>query len=153
CGVTTAGTAYCWGTSYLGQLGNGSIANSSTPVPVAGDLTFTSVSAGGNHTCGVTTGGAGYCWAAGDDGQLGNGTKTNSRTRVPVAGDLTFTSVSAGSPISGASYTYEHTCGLTTSGAAYCWGSNYLGQLGNGSTQDSSTPVAVSGELGFGMVS
>ena len=54
--------------------------------------------------------------------------------------ELVFASVSAG---------YYHTCGLVTSGAAYCWGSNGSGELGNGSTTDNSTPVAVAGGLRF----
>jgi alpha-tubulin suppressor-like RCC1 family protein len=46
CAVSTAGAAYCWGLNTYGQLGNNSTANSSTPVAVAGSLTFASVSAG-----------------------------------------------------------------------------------------------------------
>src|SRR5439155_25148527 len=48
---------------------------------------------------------------------------------------------------------FNDTCGVTTSGAAYCWGGNPHGQLGNGSTTNSSTPVAVSGGLSFATVS
>ncbi|HEV8398744.1 MAG TPA: hypothetical protein VGQ18_02775 [Gemmatimonadales bacterium] len=46
-----------------------------------------------------------------------------------------------------------YSCGVTTSGAAYCWGSNGYGQLGNGSTSPSTTPVAVVGGLTFTSVS
>src|SRR5204862_302262 len=75
------------------------------------------------------------------DGQLGNGTTTNSATPAPVGGQLTYASVSAGS---------SHACGVTTSGgASYCWGSNAFGQLGNGTTTNSPTPVVVAGGLAF----
>jgi alpha-tubulin suppressor-like RCC1 family protein len=53
---------------------------------------------------------------------------------------LTFAVLAAGE---------EHTCGLTTLGAAYCWGSNRVGQIGNGAFEDATTPVAVSGGLSF----
>ena len=86
CGVTTDGDAYCWGWNGWGQLGNGmaSVKPGTTPDPVAGGLTFTSVSAGGFHTCGVTTDGTTYCWGRNEDGQLGN----------PAASHTTPTAVS-----------------------------------------------------------
>ena len=68
---------------------------------------------------------------------MGNGSTDNQTTPVAVVGGLTFASVSAGS---------GYTCGVTTDGAAYCWGSGSFGQLGNGSTNDQTTPVSVKGE-------
>jgi alpha-tubulin suppressor-like RCC1 family protein len=141
CGLTSAGEAYCWGDNTYGQLGNGSNANSSLPVRVAGALTFVSVSAGLDWTCGLTTDGAAYCWGANYYGQLGNGSSTvgsNTVTSTPVAvaGGLTFTVLSAGA-------NGQHTCGVTK-GFSYCWGEGDFGQLGNGSTQYSSTPVRIS---------
>src|SRR2546425_653085 len=116
-----------------------------TPAAVSGGLTFAGVSGGTLYTCGVTTSGAAYCWGINNYGQGGNGTTTYSfLTPVAVSGGLTFTVVSAAS---------LHTCGVTTSGAAYCWGQNGYGQLGNGTTTSSTTPVAVSGGLTFAAVS
>jgi alpha-tubulin suppressor-like RCC1 family protein len=43
----------------------------------------------------------------------------------------------------------DHSCGLTSTGAAYCWGFGYSGKLGNGSTSDSGTAVPVSGGMVF----
>jgi len=57
-----------------------------------------------------------------------------------VAGGLSFTAIAAG---------VNHTCGLTSGGVAYCWGSNYLGQLGVADTSSRSTPTAVDGGLPF----
>jgi alpha-tubulin suppressor-like RCC1 family protein len=142
CGVTTVGTAYCWGDNSSGQLGDGTTANSTTPVAVAGGLTFAAVSASASHTCGLTTSGAAYCWGRG--GLLGDSLGTGSSTPVPVAGGHTFASVSAGS---------VHSCGVTTAGAAYCWGEGYYGELGVGSPAITTTPRAVVGGLTFAAVS
>jgi alpha-tubulin suppressor-like RCC1 family protein len=145
CGVTTAGAAYCWGYNFYGLLGNGTNTDSNVPVAVSGGHTFASVSAGYLHSCGVTTSGAAYCWGWNGLGQLGNGTNTDSNVPVAVSGGLIFASVNAGH--------YWHSCGVTTSGAAYCWGYNGSGHLGNGTNTDSNVPVAVSGGHTFASVS
>jgi len=150
CGLTSGGTAYCWGANSTGELGNNSTTDSPIPVAVTGSLVFTSVSAGHGtgtgqtQTCGVTSAGAAYCWGYNGNGQLGNNTTTDSPIPVAVAGGLLFSSVSSGQ---------FHTCGLTTAGAAYCWGGNGRGQLGNNTTTDSPVPVAVGGSLTFSSIS
>src|SRR5207244_12830415 len=83
CGVTPTGAAYCWGTNFAGQLGDGTTANRLVPTPVADGLTFAAVSAGTNHTCGATTSGAAYCWGDNTVGELGDGTRTGRL--VPTA--------------------------------------------------------------------
>jgi alpha-tubulin suppressor-like RCC1 family protein len=131
CGVTAAGAAYCWGQ------------NSRWPTePVAGGLTFASLNRGVEHTCGVTSSGAAYCWGLNLVGDLGNGDTSHVLVAVPVrvSGGLTFASVSVGE---------YHSCGLTTQGAAYCWGDNGWRQLGDGTTISSAVPVAVFGGLRF----
>ena len=142
CGATPSGVAYCWGDGWYGQLGTGATqTNSTTPVPVAGGLTFTALTAGSNFACAVTPSGTAYCWGG---GQLGNGSTAGSATPVAVAGGLAFTTVSAGPFFA---------CGVTTSGAAYCWGGNGAGQLGTGTQTSSLTPVPVAGGLAFTTVS
>ena len=142
CGVTTQGVIYCWGNNFSGQLGNGTTAFSTVPVPVKSDLTFKSVSTGFTSTCGVTTQGAIYCW--------GN----NYNSHVPVKSDLTFKSVStSGYNPTSSSTSSSHTCGVTTQGAIYCWGDNSNGQLGNGTTASSTVPVPVKSDLTFKSVS
>ena len=84
CGLTAAGTAYCWGENQNGELGNGfdGIA-SAPPVMVLGGHTWAQVRPGGNSTCGVTTNGQGYCWGANSQGQLGDGSTTNRQAPHP----------------------------------------------------------------------
>ncbi|MFL5441528.1 MAG: RCC1 domain-containing protein, partial [Myxococcales bacterium] len=117
----------------------------------ATELSFVTVSAGLMHTCGITNAGRAYCWGDNFVGQLGDGTATLFQTRpVAVAGGLRFAAVSAGD---------VHSCGQTTAGAAYCWGDNTSGELGDGTTINtaipiwSTTPVQVIGGLGFAAVS
>jgi hypothetical protein len=150
CGLTSDGAAYCWGSNNHGQLGTGSTTDSFTPVAVSGGLNFTALAAGSYHTCGLTSAGAAYCWGENADGQLGTGSTepTQSSTPVAVSGGLSFTSLAAGGDQPEGN-PMGHTCGLTGSVAAYCWGDNRGGQLGTGSITASATPVAVSGGLSF----
>ena len=103
---------------------------------VFGGLSFALLTAGFNHSCGLTTGGNAYCWGSNSEGQLGDGTTTDRLIPVPVTGGLIFASLVLGD---------RHSCALaTTGGGAYCWGENFFGQLGDGTTTARSEPVRVS---------
>jgi hypothetical protein len=137
CGLTSVGQAYCWGDNRSGQLGDGTYVNRADPTPVSGGLTFRSLTAGTLHTCGIAITGETYCWGDNLAGQLGDGTKTEYRTTpVAVSGGIEFQMISAG---------YVHTCGLTSTGAAYCWGFNGTGNLGDESLTTRLIPVPVAG--------
>ena len=102
---------------------------------VSGGLVCASIDAYWVHTCGVTTAGAAYCWGYNASGQLGDPNATDpTLTPNPVTGGVTFGKVSTSA---------NHTCGVSTAGAALCWGGNTFGQLGNGTTLDQATPGAV----------
>jgi len=96
CGVSSSGSAHCWGADRAGQLGTPSAEDvcriggqdepcSSMPLPVTGGLAFATVSTGLEFTCGVTSDGAGYCWGLNSDGQLGDGTTVDTRAPAPIA--------------------------------------------------------------------
>jgi alpha-tubulin suppressor-like RCC1 family protein len=136
CGLTSGGTAYCWGKNDAGQLGDGTRHNRNAAVPVQqGPRVFVQLSAGALHTCGLTNAGQAYCWGWNDYGQLGDSTTTERLEPVPVQqGTVGFSQLAAGD---------SHTCGLTDTGAAYCWGYNFYGGLGDGTRTDRLTPVPV----------
>jgi alpha-tubulin suppressor-like RCC1 family protein len=146
CGRTADGVAHCWGRDdSAGQLGNGPgvTVDQASPfrVDVSSILTprsFTALSAAGDVTCGVTTGGGAYCWGFDGMGQLGNGAAVTDSQNTPSA---IVTSGMAGNPVFvGVEASAYHTCGITASGAPYCWGQDSSAQLGNGGTLTDDQP-------------
>ncbi len=137
CALTTSGGVKCWGVGTLGSTPWGETVDS-TPVDVVGLTSgVAAISAGSNHTCALTTSGGVKCWGSNENGRLGNGSKADSVAPVDVVGlSSGVAAVSAGA---------NFTCALTTSGGVKCWGFNGDGQLGNGTTESSSTPVDVVG--------
>lgn len=145
CGLTGSGVAYCWGQDLYAQLGNGSN-DLDQPSPVAVDMSFMdpdrfiSLTAGARHSCGLTASGRAYCWGRDDEGQLGDSPSSVDRDIPAVVdmsahGDAAFVSLNAGT---------DFTCGVTVTGAAYCWGYDYYGQLGDDSNlTQRNTPVPV----------
>lgn len=168
CALAPDGAAYCWGDAGLGALGLGTTAApdqcfglcSETPVPVFGGLRFTAIGVGHEHACALGLNGAAYCWGYNANGLLGMGTmdgpedcvsgdgRSGPCSTVPVAvvGGIRFTSLAVGGFMGVGG---EHTCGITTNGAAYCWGENTFGQLGDGTTTHRSAPAPVAGGLSF----
>lgn len=136
CGLTSAGRIYCWGLGENGRLGNDSSDAALTPQRVKSDLVFKDISAGYHHTCGIAADDKVYCWGRGDEGQLGHGLFEDAWTpqKVQFEGDSAWVQIVAGG---------SHTCGITNTGEAYCWGWGYYGQLGNESTENAPTPQKV----------
>lgn len=143
CALGTDDEIYCWGANHEGQLGyaaSGDYHNDLATSPTALGLpqTWKQVSVGGGFACGLTTAGTAMCWGLNASGQAGIGSFT-PRNPLPTAvtGGHVFASLSPNS--NGSSM-----CGVTTSGDAYCWGTNTSWQLGaTGSSIYLHTPIEV----------
>src|SRR5207245_7838578 len=148
CGLTTSGVPYCWGNSTYGQRGDATKASSFAPAEVSSNLSLAAISVGAVHSCGLTATGLAYCWGLDYFAELGAGTPGQqqcgdagvpcSTTPLAVAGGRSFASLSAG---------WDQTCAFEAGGAAYCWGDNTYGGLGDASLTSTRTPTAVTGGL------
>lgn len=128
CAITPAGEGYCWGDS-------GMATSSANPLPLSATLRFTGAHPAWGFGCGVAEDGQGLCWGNNSYGVLGDGTSTHRRGQPgPVSGDHTFTQIAPG---------WYHACALDQDGAAWCWGNNGDGQIGDGTTFPRWTPTAV----------
>lgn len=166
CARRATGTASCWGENGRGQLGDGTLLQSTGPVTVQydsdpdedevieTDLTgVTDVAAGGFHACALLSSGQVRCWGRNSSGQLGDNTFTQRPLAVLVQDDdddetdtpLTgVTDIVAGA---------RHTCALKSDGSVRCWGRGIFGQLGDGAaTARSNATEPVQADTGFGLV-
>ncbi len=136
CGLTVDGTAYCWGSDASGQLGNGRLVTANQATPAAVDVSFlppetswSTISAGDDHTCAVSTLGKAYCWGSDAKGQLGRNGVVAPSDYPQLVDDSELVPGTSWSRISAGG---EHSCGVATDGAAYCWGNASSGRLGDG---------------------
>ena len=151
CALDTAGAAFCWGFSLLGETGS-SVSGETVlpPFPVPGGEVFASLGAGDSFTCGLTSAGRVLCWGSDNRGELGRivpacgsvfgFTSTCSPVPGPVATGERFASLSVGN---------AHACGITLSGSVLCWGDNGQGQLGTGSFEPHYAPVVAQDGMRF----
>src|SRR2546427_7389 len=155
CALLGDGTMWCWGRNAQGQLGDGTAGTgcaqttglcSPIPVRVGGITSPLAITAGGYHTCALLGDGTVWCWGRSVEGERGDGTPTSSSTPVRVGG-ITSSAVAIAAGHGGL-----HTCALLSDGSVKCWGAlgpgNDVGQLGNGATAGSATPVTMTGTGG-----
>ncbi len=136
CVLLDSGTVKCWGGNSSGQLGNGSRTTAqATPVNVVGlGQAATSIMAAGDFTCAVLQDKSAKCWGSNSHGQLGAALSGGSSpTPQTVANLLNVTAISGKA---------AHACALLGNRTTMCWGANYNGQLGDGTTTNRNVPVA-----------
>jgi alpha-tubulin suppressor-like RCC1 family protein len=176
CALSEDGAAFCWGSNFAGLLGNGiESGRSLLPTPVSGGHSWVTLTLGLDHSCGISTSGTAFCWGQNSQGQLGDGSQTLSSVPIPVQASGPVSALGAGvystcaivgtatecwgwltgfanPSLTTVSIGYDHGCGLAAGGIAYCWGDNFNGELGDGTTTFRATPVPVSGGITFSAV-
>ncbi len=125
------GTVRCWGDNREGQLGDGTLMTSTTPVKVKGLEKVTAIALRRQHTCALLATGTVMCWGANANGQLGDGTAVNSSTPTPVVGLADVVQIAVGA---------AHTCARKRDRTVWCWGLNDYGQLGIGTAVEEHRP-------------
>ena len=130
---------YAWGANSDGELGDGTTTNADSPMQVSlpTGVTATAIAGGNSTAYAIGSDGKLYAWGDNNVGQLGNGTTTGSDTPVQVS---LPTGVTAKALASGGNTGYA----IGSDGKLYSWGENTSGQLGDGTTTGSDTPVQVS---------
>ncbi|MGH7468596.1 MAG: Ig-like domain-containing protein [Longimicrobiales bacterium] len=156
CALNDTGRAFCWGANSVGSVGDGSRTDRSIPTEVVADESFVAIATGASHACALTRDGQAQCWGSGFHGQIGIITPAGSAYECAV-GDIAFPCISTPMTvldhrfraIAAANY---NTCALNSMGAAFCWGRNQFGEIGNGSItagRDARTPSRVVGGQTF----
>jgi alpha-tubulin suppressor-like RCC1 family protein len=145
-----SGAAYMFGANTYGQLGDSTLVNKSSPVPVVGGYSFVQVATGGGHCIGIESDGRAYAWGLNrtndlfpiGTGQLGDNSILDKSSPVLVVGGHSFIQVAAGT---------RHSLALKADGSVYAWGQNTNSQLGNNdpTSASKSSPVPVSGSHAF----
>jgi len=141
CAQTATGELYCWGENVHGQLGTGTTLSSSVPQPITGlSGPIESFSLGAAHGCAILTNGGGVaCWGANGWGQLGDGSTLDRAVPEAVGG------LAALSLLQSVATGQDHTCVATSAGDVLCWGDNFFGQLGDGTSHTRLLPERVFG--------
>ncbi|MBI4012266.1 MAG: hypothetical protein HY359_08175 [Candidatus Rokubacteria bacterium] len=158
CALKADGTVWCWGYHYYGNLGNGKSGvtpgldchtqgGCGTPYAVqvvsgqgGAFANVLKVIAGRMHTCALRSDGTVWCWGYNVEGELGDGTTTNRSTPVQVTQGNVGTLFTNAADVAAGGGT---SCASKTDGTAWCWGWNFYGQVGDGTTRDRKSAVRV----------
>ena len=138
------GTVLAWGLNNYGQLGDGTTTNRSWPVLLTDDngvviSGIIAIAAGQSHSLALKADGTVLAWGYNGNGQLGDGTNT-TRYRVGAVLDTSYNLLTGIRAIAAGN---SHSLALTADGRVLTWGYNNYGQLGDGSTANSTLPRVV----------
>ncbi|MFN8396480.1 MAG: PKD domain-containing protein [Bacteroidia bacterium] len=132
--ICNDGTVQAWGENVAGQLGNGTMINSTTPIGVVGMTNAVAVAAGLSHSLALHSNGTVWAWGGNWFGQLGIGNTLSQTTPVQVSGLTNIVAIATRG---------HHALGLRNDGTVWAWGRNRNGQLGDSTILDRHVPVQV----------
>jgi alpha-tubulin suppressor-like RCC1 family protein len=138
----SGGQVFACGSGDAGELGNGTTNSTTTPTPVVGlpsTVGVTALTSSWEGSGALLADGAYYNWGYNAAGQLGNGTTSNSAVPVRVTLPEPVSQVFQG----GSGATNGQTVALLTNGSVWAWGANNMGQVGDGTKTNATSPVPV----------
>ena len=146
CAIRTDGVLMCWGWNLDGQLGLATVGlGSAIPASIQTFQRFSSVAAGDRRTCARQADGTAYCWGATWVTRQGGFEITRSQgLPLRTLQSPAFEAIAVGT---------NTTCGISVDNRAYCWEANPTGGIGDGTTEGSTTPIAVAGAMSFVAIS
>src|SRR5258708_6340153 len=133
------GTLWAWGANSNGQLGDGTLGYTSTPVQIGSG--YAAIAAGAGYSLALKTDGTLWAWGINDHGQLGDGTWVDKNTPVQIGSG--YATIAAGGGFRQNGNSSGHSLGVKTDGTLWAWGANDVGQLGDGTLVDKSTPAQI----------
>lgn len=145
CALLDNGSTLCWGNGAKGQLGNGGVASSSSPAPIAAIPSAfkpVALASGDDHTCAMLSKGSVVCWGSGLEGFLGSGSTSDQLTPEaiePFGEGRTAVAISA---------KHKHTCAVLNDGNVSCWGVSANGRGGNDGVENSQLVPTLTSSLG-----
>ncbi|MDG0815897.1 RCC1 domain-containing protein [Bdellovibrio svalbardensis] len=156
CAILENSKLKCWGRNDFGQLGQGNTLNLGDSAGETGDSlpyvdlgtgrTAVQVAVGDSHTCAILDNAAVKCWGKNNYGQLGQGNTNNLGDGAGEMGDsLPTIDLGTGRSAKQIGVGLEYSCALLDNSTVKCWGVNFLGQLGQGHTNNLGDGV---GEMG-----
>ncbi len=145
--IKTDGTLWAWGNNYYGQLGDGTAVDKNTPTQIGTDTNWAVISAGGIYSLAVKTDGTLWAWGNNWNGRLGDGTEVQKNAPVRIGTDTDWSSVTAAIGLGG------HSFALKRDGSLWGWGWNVAGQVGDGTTVDKLSPVQISANGQWAVIS
>ena len=147
--LKTDGSLWAWGRNRFGQLGDGTTIERSVPVQVGSDTDWASIVASNIHTMAIKQDGSLWAWGYNAGGMFGDGTSSDrysplQTTPIKIGTDTDWMMIATGG---------SHTAALKRDGSLWTWGTNQVGQLGDGTTINRYNPAQIGTYIGWKYVS